>query len=377
MRPINAAQALICMSLLIVYGNAQQATETVKVISKPLERTVKLPGEFAPFLGVTVSAKVTAFVDNIAVDRGSVVSRGQLLATLVAPELSAQRSEADAKVQAAEAELIEAEAQLLAVQSTYERLKEASATEGAVAGNELLVKEKEVAAARALVEARRNSAMAAKSSAKATQELESYLKITASFDGLITERYVHPGALVGPTSGSAAQLFRLEQVSRLRLLVAVPEAQVGGIARGATVSLRVPAYPGEAFKGTVARLAGSLDPRTRTMPVEVDVQNPQRRLAPGMYPEVLWPVRNKKPSLMVPPSAIVTTTEKTFVIRVRSGKAEWVDVVRGTPAENNLLEVFGQLNPGDEIVLRGSDEIRPGSQLTLSATAPPPVARDR
>jgi membrane fusion protein, multidrug efflux system len=345
---------------------AQQTVEVVKVISRPVERTVKLPGEFMPYLSVAIHAKVTAFVDKVEVDRGSVVQEGQLLALLDAPELTAQRAEADAKIQALESQRAEAEAKLAGAESTYERLKAASATEGAVAGNELIVVEKEADAARSLVRAQESSVKAAQQSAMSLKELESYLRVTAPFSGTITERDIHPGALVGPGAGSSIPLFRLEQNSRLRLVVAVPESEVGGIVKGAHVSFRVTAYPGETFNGVIARIAESLDSRTRTMPVELEVTNPQRRLAPGMYPEVSWPVRNKKPALLVPPSSIVTTTERVFVVRIRDGKAEWVNVTRGSPVDD-LVQVYGSLNPDDQIVRRGSDEIREGTPVKTGA----------
>jgi membrane fusion protein (multidrug efflux system) len=103
-----------------------------------------------------------------------------------------------------------------------------------------------------------------------------------------------------------------------------------------------------------------MDEKTRSMSVEVDVSNPNSRLAPGMYPSVMWPVRSSKPSLLVPPSSIVTTTERTFVIRVRGDKAEWVNISRGAPV-GDLVTVVGALQPGDTILKRASDEIREGS----------------
>jgi len=151
-------------------------------------------------------------------------------------------------------------------------------------------------------------------------------------------------------------------------VVAVPEAVAGGVVRGARAQFTVPAWPGETFSGVVARIADSLDPKTRTMPVELDVANANGRLAPGMYPELTWPVRRSAPSLLVPPTSIVTTTERTFVIRVRDGHAEYVDVVRGTPADD-LVEVFGALRAGDEIIRRGTDEIRQGSQVSVRRAA--------
>jgi RND family efflux transporter MFP subunit len=173
---------------------------------------------------------------------------------------------------------------------------------------------------------------------------------------------VHPGALVGPGSG-ATPLLRLHQVSRLRLVVAVPEALVGAIVKGARVPFTVPAYPGETFTGVVSLIAHTLDEKTRTMPVELEVRNGDLRLGAGMYPELQWPVRRPQPSLLLPPTTIVTTTERTFVIRVTNGVAEWVNVSRGARV-GDLVEVFGALKDGDVIVRRGTDEIRQGSKVT-------------
>lgn len=363
MKPLNLCLMNLLLTLLLAFSAfAQQGVDVVKVISKPVERTVKLPGELSPYLNVAIHAKVTAFVDKVEVDRGSAVREGQLLALLVAPELTAQRAEAEAKIQALESQRAEAEAKLIAAQSTYEHLKAASNTPGVVAGNDLLLAEKGMDAARAFLQAQEHSVKAGQQAAASLKQLESYLRVTAPFFGTITERDVHPGALVGPGAGSSGPLFQLEQNSRLRLVVAVPEAAFSGVVKGAHVPFRVRAYPGEMFNGVVTRIAESLDPRTRTMAVELDVKNAQARLAPGMYPEVLWPVRNKKPSLLVPPSSIVTTTERVFVIRVRDGKAEWVNVTRGSPVDD-LVEVYGSLNSEDQIVRRGSDEIREGTAL--------------
>ncbi len=344
---------------------AQQKLEVATVVSKPVERTLRLPGEFQPYLKVDLYARVTGFVEKVTVDRGSIVKEGQLLAVLSAPELTAQRAEAEAKAQSAEAQRVEAEARVVAAQSTADRLKQASDTPGAVAANESVQAEKALDAARALVAAQASAANAAKKTVESLRELESYLQVRAPFDGVITDRYVHPGALVGPAAGaSSGPLLRLEHNARLRLVVAVPEADVGGITLGAHVPFTVPAYPGETFSGVVARPAHSLELRTRTMAVEMDVRNPEGHLAPGMYPEVQWPVRRSRPSLLVPPSSVVTNTERTFVIRIRENHAEYVDVRRGPPA-GDLVEIFGPLAPGDRIVRRATDEIRDNTPLDV------------
>jgi len=307
-----------------------------------------------------VHARIAGYVERVLVDRGSTVKQGDLLAELSAPELTAQIAEAESKIQAAESERVQAEAQLASAQNTYERLKQASATPGVIAGNELVIAEKQVEAAQALARARQQNVQAAQSSLQAHKDLESYLRITAPFDGIITERSVHPGALVGP--GEDAPLLLLQQVSRVRVVVPVPEADAGGIVRGARVVFRVPAFPERVFTGTVARISHVLDPKTRTMPVELEVANRDGSLAPGMYPSVKWPVRSARPALWVPRTAVVTTTERTFVIRIRDGKAEWVDVREGE-ADGDLVEVKGNLKAGERVVQRGSDEIHDGSKL--------------
>ena len=360
--------ACICVHLRLVLCLAQQPVEVVKVVSKTVDRKIVLPGEFIPYQTVAIHAKVSGFVDKVDVDRGSLVKKGQLLATLVAPELKAQRLEAEAKVQAAQAQRAEAEAKLVAAQSTYAHLKAASETPGVIAGNELVLAEKSVDAERAKVKAVEGSIEAVKASVDALKDMEAYLEVTAPFDGVITDRNVHPGALVGPAGGgNGAPMFQLEQNSRLRLVVAVPEIDVSGIAMGARVPFTVPAYPGQSFLGVVARVPHSMDPKTRSMAVELDVLNPRMQLAPGMYPVVMWPVRKARPALLVPPTAIVTTTERTFVIRVHDGTVEWVNVSRGAPA-GDLVEVYGQLSGGDTIVRRASDELREGTRVTVKAS---------
>lgn len=342
-----------------------QDMRVAKVTSGRVERNLRLPGEITPFQRVAVFARVASFVEAVHVDRGSVVKEGDMLVSLTAPEMIAQVAESEAKAQAVQLQLAEAQAKLLAVQTTYEMLRMASSTPGAISMNELTLSEKSMEGAKAVVEAVGNSAKAARSAVEALKNMFAYLQVKAPFDGVVTERLAHPGALVGPgTGGATTPLMYLEQNSRLRLVVPVPEAQVAGVSQGISVSFSVPAYLGQTFRGTVARVSQTLDTRTRSMAVELDVPNPDRRLAPGMYADVDWPVRMTRTSLLVPASSIVVTTERVFVIRLREGRAEWVNVTRGATV-NGLVEVFGNLRVGDEIVERGSDEIREGAVLRI------------
>jgi RND family efflux transporter MFP subunit len=342
---------------LIAQGNTS-SVETVKVVAQALEKTVTIPGDLTPYLGVNLSARVSGFVESVPVDRGSWVKRGQVLARISAPELRAQRAEAEAKRQAVRAQEAEAEANTVAAQSTFDRLKAASATPGVVAGHDLEIAERSLEAARAHVNALKSSGGAAEAAVKAVQEMEAYLQLVAPFDGVITERNVHPGSLVGPATGA---LLRIEQVSRLRLTVPVPESYVGAIVRGTKVDFRVTAFPNQVFQGVIARPAHSLDMKTRSMLVELDVANPKQVLAPGMFAEVRWPVSRSETTLFVPTTSVVRTSERQFVVRLRSGVAEWVDVRRGQ-VNGDLIEVFGELREGDVVARRGSDEIRPGAR---------------
>jgi membrane fusion protein, multidrug efflux system len=365
---MNKKQLHKLIAVLLVPGLlSAQDVRLAKVTSGKLERNLQLPGELAPFQRVAIFARVTSFVESVHVDRGSVVRQGDMLASLIAPELDAQVAESEAKAQAVQLQLAEAQAKLVASQTTYEMLKMASATPGAISMNELKLSEQSFEAGRAVVEAVTNTAQAARSAADALKKLQSYLQARAPFDGVITERMAHPGALVGPGTGAASTpLMYIEQNSKLRLVVPVPESQVAGVARGNTVSFAVPAYPGQTFRGTVARVSQTLDTRTRSMAVELDVNNPGGQLSPGMYADVDWPVRMTRNSLLVPASSIVTTTERVFVIRVNNGKAEWVNVTRGTNM-NGLVEVFGKLQVGDQVVERASDELREGTTITTAS----------
>ncbi|HYK91517.1 MAG TPA: efflux RND transporter periplasmic adaptor subunit [Acidobacteriota bacterium] len=356
---------LTIWTFLTLVGIARaQSGDLVAVVAKPVSRTIDLPGEIAPYLSVSLHAKVPGYVDRLLVDRGSVVKQGALLAELSAPEMAAQIAEAQSKLQAAEADRLQAEAQLEAAQSTSERMKAAAQTPGAIAGNEVIQAEKQVEAARALLNSRQQSSRAAEATVRSLKDMQAYLRITAPFDGVVTDRLVHPGALVGP--GADPVLMIIQQVSHLRLIVAIPEEDVGGIVRGARVNFTVPAHPARTYAGTVARIAQALEQKTRTMPVELDVFNQDASLAPGMYPTVKWPVRRTRPALFVPKTSIVTTTERTFVVRNQNGQAQWVDV-RTLGAEGDLTEVLGDLKAGDMVVRRATDELREGTPLHAPA----------
>lgn len=330
------------------------------VVSQSLERTLTLSGDLVAFQDVAVHAKVEGFVERIDVDRGSVVRRGAVLASVVAPELKAQIEEAEARVHSADAQRLEAEAALTSERSTFDRLKRASSTPGVIAGNDVEVAEQQVAAARARVQAATRNLEATRQAARSLREIESYLQITAPFDGVVTERTAHVGSLVGPRTGA---IVRIQQVSPLRLVAPIPETYVAAVRVGQPIAFTVTAFPGETFTGRLARTARALDVNTRTMAVELDVPNGDGRLAPGMFAGIQWPARRGAQSLFVPRTSVVTTTERSFVVRVRDGAAEWVDVRRGATM-GGLVEVFGELQAGDQVAVRATDELRDGTRVS-------------
>ena len=259
--------------------------EVVKVVEQPLNVTLSLPGELTPYQTVALYSRVTGFVKSITVDRGSRVRAGQQLATLEAPELVAQRSEAQSKLQSAEAQLAAIRAKAEANASTYDKLKAASATPGVVAGNDVVLAQKTVEADQSQISAAMQNVEAARQALKSVSDIEGYLRVTAPFSGVVTERNVHPGALVGPTGGpgTALPIVRIVESNRLRLVVPVPEAYTAGVTNGTSLTFTVAAYPGQTFTGTVSRISQAVDVATRTMAVELDVNNADGRLAPGTF----------------------------------------------------------------------------------------------
>jgi membrane fusion protein, multidrug efflux system len=342
-----------------------QKVQVTKVVAQKLALTVHLPGEIEPYEVVAIFPRVNGFVKSISVDRGSHVRAGQDIAQLEAPELIAQRSEAQSKLQAAKAQFAAAEAKAASDEGTYEHLKAAAATPGVVAGNDLFVAQKALDVDRSQLKAQQENVNAAQQSLQAIAQTEAYLQVKAPFDGVVTERNVHPGALVGPAgaSGSALPMLRIETLSRLRVVVPVPEAYAAGVPEGTKVEFTVPSFPGRTFSGRIARIAHSVDIKTRTMPVELEAANMKGELSPGTFSDVLWPVRRSYPTLFVPTSSVANTLERTFVVRIRDGKSEWIDVKTGVTVDK-MTEVFGDLHESDIVAVRGTDELRAGTTVS-------------
>jgi len=318
------------------------------VVKGKLTATIAIPGELIPYQEVDLYAKVNSYVKTLLVDIGSQVHQGQLLATLEAPEINSQLSEAESRIK-------QMEAVYIASKATYDRLYNTSKTPGTVSQNDL-----------EQAEAKKNSDLAnvdaAKSSYKEVAANLNYLAIKAPFDGVITARNVNLGAYVGPGGKGTDPLFVLQDQNRMRLVVSVPENYTGGLSDKNNVTFTVAALQNQKFTAQIKRLAGALDVKLRSERLEMDVYNKDKKLLPHMYADVNVPLPSHDSTLLVPKTAVVTSTEKVFVIKVTNHKAEWIEVKKGFQA-GDQTEIYGKLEKGDQVVSKASDEIRDGSNV--------------
>ncbi len=222
----------------------------------------------------------------------------------------------------------------------------------------------EIRAAQALVVAQHENVSAAKNVVEALSAMRAYLVIKAPFDGVVTERNVHEGSIVAvDSSRSSMPLVRVQEKSILRLVVAVPEECVAGLKEGAKIGFSVPAFLGKTFYGTIARLGFALDSKTRTMPVELNVNNADGSLEPGMFATVTWHTGRPYQTMFVPSPAVATTLKGMFVVMVENGKTRQVVVTKGQSMDN-LVEIVGEIHAGDTVALKGTDEYTDGTAVT-------------
>jgi len=334
---------------------------TVKSLQPSLP--VVLPGELKAWSRTQIVAKVKGYVSKLYVDRGSNVRKGQPLVDLEAPEVIASLNQARAEVSSAEASLIEHRAKQKVSAATYRRVVETNRTEGAVSANELELAYARMMSDSALADASTQNVAAARAQMASQQQLVAYLQVRAPFDGTITERNISPGDMVG-TDGNKP-LFILEDKSRLRLTVAIPENLANAISSNSTVSFTVQADPSKSYEAHFARSANSVEEKNRSMMTEFDFVNSDDNLKAGMYAEVKLPVTRNKPTLFVPRTAIIHSTEGVFLVRIKDQTAEWVSVQKGNSMDS-LVEVFGAIKAGEQVVKTATEELRNGQAISLN-----------
>ncbi|WP_447642279.1 MULTISPECIES: efflux RND transporter periplasmic adaptor subunit [Chitinophagaceae] len=326
-----------------------KAPEEVFLLQKgSLTTDLQIPGELVSYQKTDIYAKVNSFVQKVLVDVGSQVKKGQLLAVMVAPEISSQISAAYSRWKSQQSTY-------MASKAFYNRLLETSKTPGTVAGNDL-----------EQAEARANSDYAQLTAAKAyydeMQVTQSYLTIRAPFDGIITARNINPGAYVGPSgSGDALPMLTLQQQDHMRLVIFIPEAYTSMINVGDTLAFTTTSLPGQVFSGKIARRAGALDQKLRNERVEMDVypKGINKSLLPGMTVEVNMPLPTNNASFIVPKTAVINSDAGIRLVHVRNGAFHYEPVTLGK-SDDKRIQVFGNLNVNDTIVLNSSEEQREG-----------------
>ena len=309
-----------------------------------VNKTIELPAELRPFEEVAIFARVQGYIRELKVDMGDRVTKGQTLAVIEAPELQTKYAEFQSSLQAAKAKYSSS-------LDVYQRLSKAAAanTPGIVAPVDLERSKNQYRADSAGYEAARQLAQSYK-------QVAGYLVLQAPFNGVVTARNADRGALVGTNQA----ILTVQDNSKLRLRVSVPEMYVSSGAQAPAISFRVDAFPNKLFEARLYRKSESIDPATRTELWEYLYDNKNRDLKAGSFAYGKIGIERKEPSFIVPPTAIVTNQERKFVIQVKEGKVQWVDVRTGIATDRGM-EVFGALHNGDTLVLRASDERKPGS----------------
>ena len=353
----------------------------VKVGHGTLGTPLTLAGGFKPFQEVDLHAKVAGYIKTMYVDVGSHVKEGQTLAVLEVPELAAELSGADAAVRRAKEEIRRAQGDVQRAKSAHEathamaeRLTQASDSRAG------LVAQQEVDDARAKDlegEAQVSSAQAALSAAEqaldvavATQQqykaLSDYTKITSPYTGVITVRYADTGSLIAAGTSSSTQsapVVRIAQISVLRLVLPIPESIAGQIRLGDPVKVHVQALNQDSV-GKVSRFADALDPQTRTMETEIDFQNPEGKLLPGMYVEAKIGVAAKTDVLTVPLEAVETNgPEGTVLVVNAQNMLEERKVTLGLQGSTRV-QVLSGLSDGERVVIGSRNEFRAGMKIT-------------
>ncbi|GAC1448442.1 MAG: efflux RND transporter periplasmic adaptor subunit [Chitinophagaceae bacterium] len=307
-----------------------------------VDASIKLPAQLSAYQEVSIFPKVNGYVKTVMVDIGSKVSKGKLLMVLEAPELEQAAMQAKEKY-------VRSKADFSIDREHYQRFLEASATAGAVSPLDL-------STLRAKMEADSLLSNAQKVNWQMQETMLGYLQVIAPFDGIITERNVHPGALVSAATKDKPML-ELKEVEHLRLQVDVPEAFASSLKDKDTVSFYVSSLRGKKMTGFISRQSMNMNAQYRSERMEIDVQNKQDMLAPGMYADVIIYAKGNVNALSVPKSAVVTSTERKYVLLSRNNKITKVDVSTGNETMGKI-EVYGNLQPGDKVIANASDEIK-------------------
>jgi RND family efflux transporter MFP subunit len=369
-----------------VAGDAVVAA-VARVQRGPIDNTLTIAGEFKPFQDVDVHAKVAGYIKKIYVDVGDHVKQGQTLAVLEVPELAAQLAGADAQVRRSREEIRKeqgdvqrAESAHAAAHSMYLRLKQASEQQkGLVAQQEVddaqakdLETEAQVSSAQAALSVAQQQLEMADANQKQYGALSDYTRIVAPFTGVVTMRYADTGSLVAAGTSSSTQanpVVRIAEVSKLRLVLSIPESIAARIHLGDPVKVRVQALNRD-ITGKVSRFADSLDLQTRTMQTEIDFDNRDGKLISGMFTETQLLLEEKPNALSVPLEAVAQNgNEATVVVVTPQNTIEERKVTLGIQGKARVEVVFG-LNETDRVVIGNRSQYHNGEKVQPKEVSP-------
>ena len=370
----------------VVEARSSVTVGTVLAKSRPLSQRLTVSSELVPFQEIDVYAKEPGYVKQLYVDYGSKVKRGQLMAVLEIPELEAQLEQDRAAIRAQADEVVRAEHEIRRVKAQHDALHlqherlagVAKAKPGLVAQQEVddalgkdLAAESQLEATQGAYQAAQSQLVVARAKLAHDEALYQYSRITAPFDGVVTQRYANLGALMqaGTTSTQATPLVRLSQVSLYRLVIPVPESYISHIRIGDPVEGKVPSL-NHNFAGKVTRFSEQVSDSTRTMHTEVDVPNPRNELVPGAYAEAVLTFNERLRALAVPLQAINHGSKGNSVYIVSTGNRvedRPVSVGMQTP---NYAEITSGLKEGDQVIVSDRSGIKPGQQVQPQTVQP-------
>lgn len=345
-----------------------------------ISRVLTMAGQFQPYQVVDVHPKVSGYMERINVDIGDIVHQGETLAVLQVPELKAELESAGFAMEQSKEEMTRAQheidranAMYRAVHAEWVRLQQAAATRpGLIAQQELdnaqaqdLSGEAQVDAAKSAMAAAKQHIGAATADRQRVEALESYTNVTSPLQGVVIWRYADTGALIQGGTGSndqALPIVRIAQSEILRLRVPVPEDDVQYVHIGDQLEVRVDAIS-RSFTGKVVRFTRNVNFETRTMETEIDVDNKNLSISPGMYANTLLEIEDHKNVVTIPVEALVLNGhQETVYVLDDSNRIHIRSVQLGLQGQK-LVEITGGLNPGDRVVIGGQENYHEGQQV--------------
>jgi RND family efflux transporter MFP subunit len=398
--PLTALTALaLCIPFALTACHSADTTPGANAASMPtakvaeaqrgdISHVLSLAGQFQPYQVVDVHPKVSGYMSRINVDIGDIVHQGQTLAVLEVPELKAelqqtvfQLQQSKQEITRAQHEINRAEATHAALHAASERLKEAAAGRpGLIAQQELddaqakdLSSEAQVDAAKATMAAAQEHAGAAQADNQRVEALHNYTNVTAPLDGVVIWRYADTGALIQGGTNSNSQdlpIVRISQSNLLRLRIPVPEDDVQYVQQGDLLQVRVDAI-GRSFTGKIVRFTRDVDFETRTMETEVDVENKNLSIAPGMYANTMLQLAHVANVVTIPVEALVLSGQQQTVYVLDSSNHVHIRNVSVGLEGNKLAEITDELNPGDKVVIGGQQKYQEGEEVSPLVTAEP------